>query len=146
MNWLSHMGLQKKSYVYVGSGLLAIIILVTLLSFQTINQSIDYVSQQRLVVAENVARGIDELVNHAHTEAVRSASILGNYWQDDTDFPSFDELSTENDRMQDHLFTFHQMDVAVASAFLDIQGKVVQIAPFMACPPKRSPVLMLDWN
>ncbi len=69
MNWLSHMGLQKKSYVYVGSGLLAIIILVTLLSFQTINQSIDYVSRQRLVVAENVARGIDELVNHMRTEA-----------------------------------------------------------------------------
>ncbi len=131
MKWLSHMGLQKKSYVFVGSGLLAIIILVTLLSFETINQSIDYVSEQRLVVAENVARGIDELINHAHTEAVRSASILGNDWQDDTEFPSFDELSSENDRMQDHLLTFHQMDVAVTSAFLDTQGKVSQIAPFI---------------
>ncbi len=128
---LANIGLRKKTFIYVGSGLLAIIIIVTLLSFQIINQSIDYVSQQRLVVAENVARGIDELVNHAHTEAVRSASILGNNWQDDTDFPSFDELHTENDRMQDHLLTFHLMDVDVTSAFLDTQGRVVQIAPFI---------------
>ena len=131
MNWLSHMGLQKRSYIYVGSGLLAIIILATLLSFQTINQSTDYVSQQRLVVAENVARGIDEIISHTRTEAEYSASILGNNWQSDTDFPSFNELNTENNRMQYHLLAFHQMDVAVTSAFLDTQGKVLQMAPLI---------------
>ena len=129
MNWFPHMGLQKKSYIYVGSGLLAIIFLVTLLSFQTINQSIDYVSQQRLVVAENVARGIDELVNHTRTEAEYSAYILGNDWQDDTGFPSFDKLNTENNRMLYHLLTFHQIDIASTSAFLDTQGNVLQMAP-----------------
>ncbi len=131
MKRLSNMGLQKKSYIYVGSGLLAIIILVTLLSFQTINQSIDYVFQQRLVVAENMAQGIDDLVNHMRSEARYSASILGNAWQDNAGIPSFDELNTENNRIQYHLLTFHQMDVAVTSAFLDTQGKVLQMAPLI---------------
>ncbi len=131
MNWLSHMGLQKKSYIYVGSGLLAIIILVTLLSFQTINQSIDYVSQQRLLVAENVARGIDELVSHMRTEAKYSAYILGNEWQDNADFVSFDQLKLENDRIQYHVLAFHQMDVVVTSALLDSKGNVLQMVPFV---------------
>ena len=49
------MGLQKKIFVYVGAGLVALMILLTWIFLQTINQATDMVRQERLALVENIA-------------------------------------------------------------------------------------------
>ncbi len=82
MAWLRRMGLQKKTVVFVGAGLMALMILSTLLSLQTVNQGIDMVRQDRLALVEGIALDIDDIIEHLRTEVVDSALVLGEEWQD----------------------------------------------------------------
>ncbi len=103
--------------------------LLTLLAVQVVNQSIDKLHQQRVAIVENVALGIDEVVLHIRAELVLSASILGVGWRDETSSPDQDQLALQRNRLQSHLSDFHQMDVTVFLAFLDEQGRILQVGP-----------------
>lgn len=48
------MGLQKKIFLYVGTGLAVLMALLTWLSLRTINQAVDMVRQERLALVENI--------------------------------------------------------------------------------------------
>ena len=126
---LLHMGLRRKTFIYVGTGLAALVGLLTLLALQVVNQSIDKLHQQRVAIVENVALGIDEVVLHIRAEMVLSASILGQGWRDETSGPDQDQLALQRNRLQSHLASFHRMDVTVFIALLDEQGRILQAGP-----------------
>jgi signal transduction histidine kinase len=129
---LSHLGLRKKTFIYVGAGLAALIVLLSLVSLQTINQGIEIASQQRLILAKNVAQNIDVLVLHLHSEMSFISTTLDNSWQVGvTNSDKQELLISARNRLQRHLMAFHQMDVTVSVALLDTQGKVLQTEPFL---------------
>ena len=71
------MGLQKKILIYAGAGLVVLMVLLTWLSSQTINQAIDKVRQERVALVENIAIDIDDVIEHLRTEIADAALVLG---------------------------------------------------------------------
>ena len=61
MNRLRRMSLREKTFLYVGTGLMAIMGLLSVLSLQTVNQGIELVYRARLALVENIAVDIDEV-------------------------------------------------------------------------------------
>jgi signal transduction histidine kinase len=126
------MGLRKKTFIYVGAGLTALIVLLSLASLQTINQGIEIASQQKLNVAETIALNIDGLVQHLHSETVYATSTLGDNWLDvDADSDTKERLIWLRNHIQRHLMSFQQIEVPVFVALLDAQGKVLHTEPFL---------------
>lgn len=126
------MGLQKKIFIYVGAGLVVLIVLLTWLFLQTINQGIDMVRQERLALIEDIALETDNLIKHLRTETINSASSLGWGWEDElTDFHK-EQLAFARYDLQQHLLSFHQIEQAVFVALLDAQGKVLWTEPYLA--------------
>ncbi len=127
---LSNMGLRKKTFIFVGAGLTALTVLLTVLSLQTVNQSIELAAQEKLAVAKNIASSIDDIVLHIRFETVNTGSILGNTWQKaGADSDTSEHLTSLRKHLQRHLASFQQIDMAVFVALLDAQGNVLQIEP-----------------
>ncbi len=132
MVWLGRMGLQKKTFIYVGAGLVVLMGLLTWLSLQTINQGIDLVHQERLALVENIALDIDDVIEHLRTEIVNTTLILGQGWEDNlTDFHK-EQLASVRYHLQQHLVSFQEIEQAVFVAVLDTRGKVLGTEPYLA--------------
>ena len=127
---LAHMGLRKKTFIYVGAGLTALIVVLALLSLQIVNQGIKIVSQEKLVVAKNIASSIDDLLEHFRSEVIYTTSILGNNWQD-AESDSKERLIFLRNHLQRHLASNQQAEVVIFITLLDAQGKVLQTEPFL---------------
>ncbi|MCH7706125.1 MAG: hypothetical protein IIB33_03660, partial [Chloroflexi bacterium] len=132
------MGLQKKIFIYVGTGLLVLMALLTVLSLQTINQGIDIVRRERLALVENIALDIDEVIEHLRTEIARTTLVLGSGWPDDPTDSYQEPLASLQHHLRDHLLSFHQIEQAVLVAVLDARGKVLWTEPYLAQMMGRS--------
>lgn len=127
---LSDIGLRKKTFIFVVSGLTVLIVLLTVLSLQTVNQGIELAAQEKLAVAKNIASSIDDIVLHVRLETVYTSSILGNTWQKaGADSDTSEHLTSLRKHLRRHLSSFQQIDVVVLVALLDAQGNVLQIEP-----------------
>jgi signal transduction histidine kinase len=127
---LSNMGLRTKTFFFVGAGLTALIVLLTVLSLQTVNQGIELAAQEKLTVAKNIASSIDDIVRHLRFETVYTSSILGNTWQRaGADSDVAESLDSLRKHMQRHLVSFRQIDVAVFVGLLDAKGNILQMEP-----------------
>ncbi len=129
---LTNIGLRKKTFIYVGAGLTALMVLLTYFSLQTISQGMEIATQERLKISQNIALSIDELVQHLSSEIVYIASTLDNDWQNAAADSNENEhlISLRNDLLH-HLMTFHQIEAPVFVALLDAQGKVLWTEPFL---------------
>lgn len=130
--WLRRLGLQKKIFIYVGAGLLALMTLLTVFSLQTINEGIDLVRQERVSQAENMASDIDEIIEHLRTEIVGTALVLGRTWQDDLTDSHKEELASLQRHLQEYLVTFYQMEQGFFITVVDTRGKVLWTEPYLA--------------
>lgn len=127
---LANIGLRGKTFIYVGAGLTALIVILTLLSLQTVNQGINIASREKLTVAKNIAASIDDIVIHLRSETVFVGSAMGDNWQEvSADSDRKERLTSLRNHLQRHLMSFHQVKVAVFVALLDAQGKVLQMEP-----------------
>jgi signal transduction histidine kinase len=127
---LSHIGLRKRTFIYVGAGLMALIVLLYMASLQTINQGVEMISQQKLTLTENVAQHVDVLVQHLHAEMSLASSTIDGSRQGGTIISDNKEpMVSVRKRLQNHLMAFHGIDVTVSVALLDAQGKVLQTEP-----------------
>ena len=138
MVWLGRMGLQKKIFIYVGTGLVVLMSLLTWLSLQTINQAVDMVLQERLVLVEEIALDIDDVIEHLRTEIVDAALVMGQGWQDDLTDAHKEQLTSVRYHLRQHLLSFHQIEQAVFVAVLDAQGKVLWTEPYLAQKANQS--------
>ena len=132
MVWLGRMGLQKKTFIYVGAGLGVLMLLLSFLSLQTINQGIDIVRQERLARVENIALDIDDVIEHMRAEMVNTALVLGRGWQDDLTDSHKEQLTSLQYHLRQHLMFFEQGEEAVVVAILDARGKVLWTEPYLA--------------
>ncbi len=126
------MGLRKKTFIYVGAGLTALVVLLTYFSLQTINQGMEIATQERLKISQNIALSIDELVHHLSSEMIYIASTLGNDRDNTaTDSNENEHLISLRNNLRHHLLTFHQIEAPIFVALLDAQGKVLRTEPFL---------------
>jgi signal transduction histidine kinase len=126
------MGLRKKTFIYVGVGFITTIIIVSLVSFQSLNQSIELVSQQKLAIAKNIAISIDGLLQHLLRVVEDQSSPLGDKWQNTpTDSEAKEQLISLRNNLQRHLVLLEPAEVDIFVALLDAQGKVLQTEPFL---------------
>src|SRR3990172_3168242 len=80
------MGLQKKIFIYAGVSLVALMSLLTWISLQTNSQATDMVHQERLALVQNIALGIDDIIEQMGPEAAFTALTTQ---PDDNPFTSF---------------------------------------------------------
>jgi signal transduction histidine kinase len=126
------MGLRKKTFIYVGVGFITTVIIVSLVSFQSLNQSIEIVSEQKLAIAKNIAISIDGLLQHMLRVVEDQSSTLGDSWQSNpTDSDAKEHLILLRSNLQRHLVLLEPTEVDIFVALLDAQGKVLQTEPFL---------------
>jgi signal transduction histidine kinase len=127
---LANIGLRGKTFIYVGAGLTALIVMLTLLSLQTVNQGINIASREKLTIAKNIASSIDDIVIHLRAETVYLSSTMGDNWQEvSADSERKERLTSLRNHLERHLMSFHQIKVTVFVTLLDAQGKVLQMEP-----------------
>ncbi len=146
MAHLSRMGLRKKTFIYVGAGFAALLVLLTVISLEIVDQGIEIASQEKLTVAKNIASNIDDMILHLRFETVYTASVLGNTWQKaDAVSDRTERLSSLRSHLQRHLVSFKQTDVVIFVALLDAEGNVLQKEPVseqkLGQPPASTPAI-----
>src|SRR3990172_1083030 len=62
------MGLQNKIFLYAGISLAALMSLLTWISVQTNRQATDMVYRERLALVQNVALGVDDIIDNSDIE------------------------------------------------------------------------------
>jgi signal transduction histidine kinase len=126
------MGLRKKTFLYVGVGFITVIIVVTWFSLQSINQSIEIASQQKLTITKNIALSIDGLLQHLLIVVSDQSRTLADNWQNATnDSEGKDHLVSLRNDLQRHLLSLQKVEIDIFVALLDAQGKVLHTEPFL---------------
>jgi signal transduction histidine kinase len=132
------MGLQKKLFIYAGVGLLVLIILVGVFSLQTVNQGIRLVRQERLILVENIAADIDQVIQYLGEEIAEEASVL--MWEREDNFADSleEQLAPLRNHMQYDLASFYRVEQDVFLTMLDAEGKVIFAEPDSAQKASQS--------
>ena len=67
------MGLQNKIFIYAAISLVALMTLLTYISVQTNNQATDMVYEERQALVQNIALGVDDIIEHMDDEIVANS-------------------------------------------------------------------------
>ncbi len=70
------MGLQKKIFIYAGVSLVALMSLLTWISVQTNSQATDMVYHERLALVQNIALGVDDIIEQMSAETGDTALTI----------------------------------------------------------------------
>jgi signal transduction histidine kinase len=123
------MGLQKKLLILTGIGLLVIISLVLVFSLQTVNQGIRLVRQERLILVENIAADIDQVIKHLGEEITEAASVLAKRPEGEIADSHREQLTSLRYHLQYDLASFYRIEQDVFLTVLDAEGEVIFAEP-----------------
>lgn len=103
MGWVHKIGLQQRIMLYVTLGLLSLVALFAVIALRVINASDDAILQERLVLAQTVARNVDSRIETSLSLLDSTASLLLNGPLDEPSSHEKAMLQSMTQELGDHL-------------------------------------------